>query len=451
GKSLKDLALAAVRDQEIQILPERFTKEYFHWMEHLRDWCISRQIWFGHRLPVWYRGDEVCVGTTTPEGSGWEQDPDTLDTWFSSGMWTFSTLGWPDAAVTHPDGRIEKSGDLAAFHPTAVLETGYDILFFWVARMILMTEFALGEVPFRTVYLHGLVRDAQGRKMSKSLGNVIDPLDMVGKYGADAVRLALFIGTAPGMDTKLDEQKIAGYAKFTTKIWNIARYVSMLIGDAKVTGQISDIPESQLTAADRWVLARCWATIAEVSAAYQSFECARGAQAAYDFAWHEFADWYIEATKIDRRPHHPILLLAFLETILKLLHPAMPFVTEALWERTRSHRNGDESTLITSPWPTTSELPEVADAGAFAFAQEVATAIRQVRNEDQIPPKILLEVTLIPRVSQEQEWCNDAEVIALLRGFVRAAWVRCANADGAPRIVVRSTDVYVRAADEAAS
>ncbi|MBI4434034.1 class I tRNA ligase family protein [Candidatus Uhrbacteria bacterium] len=283
--------------------------------------------------------------------------------------------------------------------------------------------------------------------MSKSLGIVIDPLDMVVKYGADAVRLALFIGTAPGMDTKLDEQKIAGYAKFTTKIWNIARYVAMLIGDAKVTGQVSDIPEAQLTAADRWVIARCRATIAEVSAAYQSFECSRAAQAAYDFAWHEFADWYIEATKIDRRPHHPEVLLAVLEIILKLLHPAMPFVTEALWERTRIHRVGDATALITGTWSKESEFPNVRDAGAFCFAQEVATAVRQVRNEEQIPPKILLDLVLTPVDSLERQWCGDAEVLALIWGFTRAHDIRVGAQEGTPRVTVRSTAIAVRATE----
>ena len=205
---------AAVSSGATKINPERFEKIYFHWIENLRDWCISRQIWFGHRIPVWYKGDEIYCGTVAPKGDGWEQDHVTLDTWFSSGLWSFSTLGWPD-----------QTPDLKTFHPTSVLETGYDIIFFWVARMILMSGFHLGQVPFKQVYLHGLVRDGQGRKMSKSLGNIIDPLTMIEKYGADATRLSLVIGAQPGNDLKLDENRVRGYKHFANKLWNITRFV----------------------------------------------------------------------------------------------------------------------------------------------------------------------------------------------------------------------------------
>src|SRR3989338_3543146 len=204
--------LEPVRDGKIKILPNRFEKVYFHWIENLRDWCISRQIWYEHRVPAWYKNNEVYVGINAPEGEGWLQDPDTLDTWFSSGLWTFSTLGWP-----------EKTNDLEMYHPTDVLETGYDILFFWVARMILMTKYALDTIPFRTVYLHGTVRDAKGRKMSKSLGNGIDPIDVAKKFGTDAGRMALIVGNTPGTDMALAEDKIKGYKHFANKIWNASR------------------------------------------------------------------------------------------------------------------------------------------------------------------------------------------------------------------------------------
>ncbi|MDR3571889.1 MAG: valine--tRNA ligase, partial [Candidatus Pacebacteria bacterium] len=213
-KSMKQHMHDVVAEGHIKIMPERFEKVYYHWAEILRDWCISRQIWFGHRIPAWYKGTEVYVGRTAPEGEGWEQDPDVLDTWFSSGLWTFSTLGWP-----------EQTPDLANFHPTSVLETGYDILFFWVARMVLMTGALVGSIPFRNVYLHGLVRDGQGRKMSKSLGNIIDPLVMIEKYGADATRLSLIIGAQIGNDLKLSEDRVRGYKHFANKVWNIARFV----------------------------------------------------------------------------------------------------------------------------------------------------------------------------------------------------------------------------------
>jgi valyl-tRNA synthetase len=400
--SLKELALAAVRSGAIEILPKRFEKEYFHWMENLRDWCISRQIWFGHRIPAWYRGDETYVGTESPEGDGWEQDPDTLDTWFSSGMWTFSTLGWP-----------KETDDLKAFHPTSVLETGYDILFFWIARMILMTEFALGTVPFTQVYLHGLVRDGKGRKMSKSLGNVIDPLDVVERYGADAVRLALFIGTSPGADSKLDEQKIAGYQKFVTKIWNIARYVMMTIGETKSTAE-----DGELSMADRWILTKRAALLRDVTLAYEQHEYARAAQMTYDFAWHEFADWYIEATKVLEGTQRFRILTETLDVILKLLHPAMPYVTEALWSQL-----GHETMLIMTPWPVIEEKERTHGDDGFVFLQEVVTMVRAARSEAGIAPKDVRPLTWATEDERERAWMRSPEVAALLTRLARASSV----------------------------
>ncbi|MCH7752194.1 MAG: class I tRNA ligase family protein, partial [Planctomycetes bacterium] len=246
--NLKELMGATISSGQIEIIPEQFKKIYFHWIDNLRDWCISRQIWYGHRIPVWYREDEVYCGVSPPRDKGWEQDNDTLDTWFSSALWTFSTLGWPAFAETATAGKPGPENDLANYHPTSILETGYDILFFWVARMILMTGYHLGDIPFERVYLHGLVRDQQGRKMSKSLGNTIDPLDMIKKYGADATRMSLIIGNPPGQDLKLSEEKIKGYKHFTNKMWNITRFVLSSIEDFDVGKQ----PE--LTIKDKEIL-----------------------------------------------------------------------------------------------------------------------------------------------------------------------------------------------------
>lgn len=339
GKSLKDLMLAAVTSGGVQIIPERFEKNYHHWIANLRDWCISRQIWFGHRLPVYYKGDEVHVGENP--GDGWTQDPDTLDTWFSSGMWTFSTLGWP-----------EKTKDLETFHPTTVLETGYDILFFWIARMILMSEFALGEIPFKFVYLHGLVRDMSGRKMSKSLGNIIDPLDMVAKYGADAVRLALFIGTAAGTDTKLNEQKIAGYRNFANKIWNASRFVVMNLGGQTVEHVLTAKPP--LSAGSHAVLAELDATIKEVTKNLEAFDFNHAGDALYHYFWHTFADKIIEQAKEPLKKESEqaearYVLVTVLTTCLKALHPFMPFVTEAVWQTIIPRES--KTLLMVESWP----------------------------------------------------------------------------------------------------
>ena len=275
-RSMKQHMREVVESGKIQIMPERFEKIYLHWAEILRDWCISRQIWFGHRIPAWYRGDEIYVGRTPPEGEGWQQDPDVLDTWFSSGLWTFSTLGWPENTV-----------DLQTYHPTSVLETGYDIIFFWVARMVLMTGALLGDVPFRNVYLHGLVRDGQGRKMSKSINNIIDPLIMIEKYGADATRLSLIIGASMGNDLKLSEDRVRGYKHFANKLWNIARFV--LENPFEGTPSLSDVDQELVREANRKAL--------EVSAAIDEFRLDLAADSIYHYVWHRFADEILEESK----------------------------------------------------------------------------------------------------------------------------------------------------------
>lgn len=337
--TLKTVMRQAVAGGGTTILPERFERVYMHWIDNLRDWCISRQIWFGHRIPAWYKNGEIRVSIESP-GEGWEQDPDTLDTWFSSGLWTFSTLGWP-----------EKTEDLKRFHPTSVLETGYDIIFFWVARMVLMSAFHLGHVPFKTVYLHGLVRDAKGKKMSKSLGNIIDPVDMIDKYGADAARLSLIIGAAPGNDIKLSEDRVRGYKNFANKIWNISRFVL-----ENTEGQDVATPP-QLTEDDRADIDALHATVAEVTKQLREYRLDLAADSAYHYIWHTFADIVIEKSKqalkgddAEAKQRTAWKLYTILTTSLKLMHPFMPFVTEEIWSHL-PHKDSDM--LIVAPWPAT--------------------------------------------------------------------------------------------------
>lgn len=331
--TLKQLMQTVVRNQQIKILPDHFSKTYFHWIDNLRDWCISRQLWFGHRIPVWYKGEEIYCGVEAPKGTDWEQDEDTLDTWFSAGLWTFSTLGWPN-----------QTKDLTTFHPTDVLETGYDILFFWVARMILMTTYHTGQIPFKTVFLHGLVRDSKNRKMSKSLDNIIDPLDMTGKYGTDALRFALIFNTAPGTDLALAEDKIKGMKHFGNKLWNIARFVLANVEN-------NDEAIEVRTEADKQVMERLLETTEQVTNHLEHFRLHEAAQALYDFIWRDFADTYIEASKPQLQDEQlkentQGLLLHVLMDSLKLLHPFMPFVTEAIWSNLKQKKQ-----LIITEWP----------------------------------------------------------------------------------------------------
>ncbi|MBI4136302.1 MAG: valine--tRNA ligase [Candidatus Vogelbacteria bacterium] len=354
-KTLIDLMRQPVTSGQIKIIPEHFAKIYFHWIDHLRDWCISRQIWYGHRIPVWHHEpkcvpiagrekeieqcQEIVVGEPMEKcphcDAKFIQDPDTLDTWFSSGLWTFSTLGWP-----------EPTADLKTFHPTTVLETGYDILFFWVARMILMSGFLLGQIPFHTVYLHGLVRDASGKKMSKSKGNVIDPLTMADKYGADALRLALVIGTSPGADSRIAEDKIRGYKHFANKLWNIGRFILTAVG-REVPARPAPIP-----AADQNLINQLDKLTEEVTTDLEAYRFSLAAEKLYHYVWHTLADKIIEAAKprLLKEPRETKwLLYTLFERCLRLLHPFTPFITEELWSL-RPESTGSKP-LITTPWP----------------------------------------------------------------------------------------------------
>lgn len=374
--TLKFLMKHVVESKQIEMLPGRFVKIYNHWIDNLRDWCISRQIWFGHQIPVWYKGDDIYVGAEAPEGEGWEQDPDSLDTWFSAGLWTFSILGWPN----------EDSEDFEMYHPNAVMETGYDILPFWVARMILMSTCLLGEIPFKTVYFHGLVRDEQGRKMSKSLDNAVDPLDAIQDYGADALRLAMMIGLSPGMDSKLSNDKIASYRNFTNKLWNISRFVFMSVDEIR---SVDTVPEPK-TLADKWILARYAEVAKKVTGHYEKYEYSMLGETLRDFTWNEFAGWYLEIAKVQKKSEGPTdeILLYVLEGILKLWHPLMPFVTEELYKQF------DKGMIMVADWPVVEVSVDDADIEAFEQLQEVITVLRNARAQYNIAYSNPIDVTI---------------------------------------------------------
>ena len=402
-KPLAGPAIQVVRDGTIQIIPRRFEKVYFHWMENIRDWCISRQLWWGHRIPIWYGPDGTVFAARNEsealekaiahygEPVKLEQDPDVLDTWFSSGLWPFSILGWP-----------EDTPDYRRFYPTTVLETGYDILFFWVARMIMLGLKMTGKEPFRYVYLHGLVRDEQGRKMSKSLGNVLDPLDLIAQYGADALRFTLLTGSTPGNDMKLSITRVEANRNFANKIWNAARFVVMnLEGRAMALAHTEDIhnvtyalPSSQeLTLADRWILSRLATTRDEVTRLINDWQLGEAGRHLYEFLWNEYCDWYIEAAKIrlygeDAQAAQATrqVLAHVLEQSLRLLHPYMPFVTEAIWRHLEAVSERGES-LMTSRWPQEMTGLRQEDAEEdFGRLQEIIRAIRNARSEYNVAP-----------------------------------------------------------------
>ncbi len=383
-KPLAEAGLEAVRDGRIKIVPERFAKVYYNWLENIRDWCISRQLWWGHRIPVWYCGDcgHMTVARQDPtacekcDGANLEQDSDVLDTWFSSGLWPFSTLGWPD-----------ETKDYKRFYPTDIMETGYDILFFWVARMIMQGLEMTGQVPFHTVYLHGLVRDAQGRKMSKTAGNVIDPLEMMDQYGTDALRFTLLTGSTPGNDMSLSEERIVANRNFANKIWNATRFVVNNLGAAFDAGQ-GTWNLSAMVLPDRWIISRHNRLVENVTQLMDAYQYGEAGRQIYEFLWGEYADWYIEIAKIrlygtDAHAQATArrVLVYVLDRTLRLLHPFMPFVTEATWQHLP---HADDSLMITS-WPTPGDRDEDAEA-AMQLVMDVIRAIRNARAEYDVEP-----------------------------------------------------------------
>ena len=364
----------AVRSGEVKIEPESLSPRYFEWVDNMHDWCISRQLWWGHRIPVWYGpdGQVQVVGPDEVAPSGWTQDPDVLDTWFSSGQWAFSTFGWP-----------EKTADLAKFYPTSVLVTGYDILFFWVVRMMMMSTFAMdGVAPFKTIMLHGLVRDQFGKKMSKSRGNVIDPIEFMDKYGADALRFTLARGANPGTDQALAEDWIGGSRNFATKLWNATRFAMM--NGATVAGPLPET--STLNAIDRWILSRLSETLRDVDALLEGYEFARACEILYHFAWDDLCDWYLELSKetfaSDDKAASQRVLGHVLDQLMRVLHPVMPFITEELW----CTLTGGQS-LVIADWPVSN--PAHIDKKSETLVtslQEVVTEVRRFRNDQGIKP-----------------------------------------------------------------
>ena len=378
-QSFKDILIDVIHSGDIQITPPHFEATYFHWVNNLRDWCISRQIWWGHRIPVWYHNNsnEMVVGQA-PQEAGWEQDPDTLDTWFSSALWTFSTLVNPELAQNQSFEEILKqSADLQKFHPTSVMETGYDILFFWVARMILVTTYMLGEVPFYDVYLHGLVRTKDNKKMSKSDPETcLDPLESIKQYGADAFRLALIVGTAPGMDSKLFPEKIESCKRLTNKIWNAGRYVLMTLETIDTTPptQVNDL-------ISRWILSKLNTLIADVNQHLEKFRLAETIEILRGFLWGEFCDWYLEMSKKPKRTAEDDHVLVYVYTsLLKLFHPYVPFVTEALWQYFEQKQD-----LVNSDFPQViKEFDFAADEAQISLIKEVISQIRMLRDKAKL-------------------------------------------------------------------
>ena len=375
-------AIDAVKDGDIRFIPERMDKVYYNWMENIKDWCISRQLWWGHQIPAWYC---VCGGTIVSEtvptvcpkcgGTHLTRDPDTLDTWFSSALWPFSTLGWPD-----------NTEELKYFYPTNTLVTGYDIIFFWVARMIFSGLEHMGEVPFNTVFFHGLIRDAQGRKMSKSLGNGVDPLDVISVYGADALRFTLVTGNSPGNDLRFSEEKVSASRNFANKIWNAARFILMNIEGKDIDCALP----KKLYTSDKWILNRFNNVTAAVTENLEKFELGMAVSKLYDFIWDDFCDWYIELAKIrmngadeESADSARRVLVWTMSNTLKLLHPFMPYITEEIWQ-TLPH---DGEALIVAKWPEYDEaLSFPQEAKNLENVMALIRAIRTRRNEMNVPP-----------------------------------------------------------------
>ncbi|MDQ3981751.1 MAG: valine--tRNA ligase, partial [Actinomycetota bacterium] len=384
-KPLAEPAIEVVRDGRVAFHPPRFAKSYLHWMENLRDWCISRQLWWGHRIPVWYCDGcgKTIAALEDPEScdcgsTSLTQDPDVLDTWFSSQLWPFSTLGWPD-----------ETPDLAKFYPTSVMVTAYEIIYLWVARMIVSGLYFMGDVPFRDVFIHGIVRDSDGKKMSKSLGNVIDPLEMIHRYGADALRFSLAFITVPGNDSNSSEDRVEGARNFANKLWNASRFVLMSLGDER-----PELYGRSLEIEDRWILSRLDATVETVGHELDAFNFSEALHALHAFVWSELCDWYVELAKPRLRegasgPAGAVLVHA-LDSVLRLLHPVMPFITEELWSKLRP----GAGSIMRAAWPEAEGRRDAAAEETVARFQDLVVALRRLKIEHDVPQGSRLPVSL---------------------------------------------------------
>ena len=447
-------AVEGVKNGEIKLLPSRMDKTYFNWTDNIRDWCISRQLWWGHRIPAWYCDDcgEMVVSIEKPGKcpkcgkEHWTQDPDTLDTWFSSALWPFSTLGWP-----------EKTEDLDYFYPNDVLVTGYDIIFFWVIRMIFSGYEQMGKAPFHTVLFHGLVRDSQGRKMSKSLGNGIDPLEVIDKYGADALRLTLITGNAPGNDMRFYWERVEASRNFANKIWNASRFIMMNIEKADITGidaaMTADVDAAMkqygFTLADKWILSKMNDLVQEVTDNMEKFELGIAVSKLYDFLWEEFCDWYIEMVKPrlwDDADETKAAALWTLKTVLttglKLLHPYMPFVTEEIFCTLT-----DEESIMISKWPEYDEAFDFkADEAAVDKIKEAVRGIRNVRTEMNVAPSRKASVYVVsPKEDIRAIFTASKNFFAML-GYANEVHVQADKsgiADDAVSVVIHDAAIYI--------
>jgi len=430
-------ALDAVNSGEIKFHPERWTKTYNHWLNNIRDWCISRQLWWGHRIPVWYRDNEIHCSTTPPLGEGWKQDEDVLDTWFSSWLWPFATLGWPD-----------KTDDLKRFYPTQDLSTGPDIIFFWVARMIMAGYYFTGKKPFSNVYFNGIIRDSQGRKMSKSLGNSPDPLDLMDKYGVDALRVSLLMIAPQGLDILFSEERIENGRNFMNKLWNSARFIMMNI-EGNVEDFAKEPKKESLDLTDAWILSKLNTTIKRVDNAYKSYKMNDAVKIVYDFVYSDFCDWYIEFSKTrfygtDKASRNQALNVSIycIRTILKLLHPYTPYITEELWAHFSTK---NELMLIDESWPLPdSDRIKEKNEKDLEIIKKTITSIRNLRSEMNIPPG--KEIDIIIKSSKD-----DTETFKKLEPYIcRLAKINKMSIDSyatkpnqSASIVIDSNEIFI--------